>query len=1064
MLLYHAKEQDDTGNQGRVFSERFAPQWHKRDICPHRVKSESNPTPLPHTKIDSSKREQLRDKSDAQGEAGQRQRKRVTKRTGGSMLKVRSQHYFNGQRSQSPFDFHRLLLFVRCCLYVMLATFLWQSPLFGQSVGKIAGTVTDAETGDPLPGANVVVVGTMMGAAADADGEYYILNIPPGKYDLRASMIGYEAMVVVGAIVNVGRTTNIDFSLGQSAVEMQEVVVQAVRPDVEKDKTSTSSIVRFDEVQKLPGIRDISDVIDLAADVIDGHFRGGREGEEYYTLQGMGIVNPLDRSSAFQPIMSGVEEVEVITSGFGAQYGNAQSGVVNISMKEGGSQVWESRIESRMRAPARKHFGPSVFEPEANDYIRLLLEGDIWLTGDPGADQSQPYYGSMASGLTSSFAGDTLVQLAVAQALWDQTRRDIGRTYGNDVDYSLEAATGGPINDRMRMFVALRSNRQAPVFPTEQPNIENQAMGNVVTDLGGATTLRFSGGLTHLSDLDFPGSNGVSGYQRWLWDRITGVRERKRVNTQLGVRFTHAISHSTFYELKLNSLFTNDKLGAAPVPSSLPDSVNFNWVVGTLAFPNNNSPDRFDYQIGYDTFTEEKTRTLSFDGGFTSQITNAHLFNAGVQLNSYLIDVSNFLDVRSSRELERYRAHPIEAAAYAQDKMEFEGLIANLGLRLDLWYSGVDYYPDLFTPFGNPDSVGRFDPTNADRQDPPLHVRLQPRIGVSFPISTNTVFHLNYGAFMQRPSFQYIVSRRLGQRLNDPLILGNPRLKPETTNSYDMGVVQGLGEGFTLDISGYYKDVKNLVQQADFLDERAGYQVSSYFNLDYADIRGFRIALNKRRGALSGSINYQFSYATGKSATATAATPIFNRDTLGVVTTDLTNVPTRDIVLDFDRTHNIVVTLGYVTGQGWGPKVLGGNPLSDLNVSLHSTIRSGRPYTSPSDIRLINVERAPMEYNTDLRVTKTVRDFFGMPASFYMEVFNLFNNKILNYDYLFDRPTATNPNLPLQYYEEFPIDHKENGIRYWWDKGRQGPFSVDQSFLIYSNQPRSFTFGMVLEF
>ena len=105
-----------------------------------------------------------------------------------------------------------------------------------------------------------------------------------------------------------------------------------------------------------------------------------------------------------------------------------------------------------------------------------------------------------------------------------------------------------------------------------------------------------------------------------------------------------------------------------------------------------------------------------------------------------------------------------------------------------------------------------------------------------------------------------------------------------------------------------------------------------------------------------------------------------------------------------------------------------------------------------------------MEYNTDLRITKTISDFFGVPVSLYGEIFNLFNNRILNYSYLFRRPTSTNPNLPLQYYEKYPVDDKENGIRYWWDKGRQGPFSVDQSFLIYSNEPRSYSFGIVFDF
>lgn len=949
-------------------------------------------------------------------------------------------------------------------LFLGLIAVLMTGTLSAQSVGKIAGAVHDAKTGKPLAGANIIIVGTMFGAAADVNGEYYILNIPPGKYELRASMMGFEQMKMVDVIVNIGRTTHIDFKLTETVLEVGEVVVQAVRPDVEWDKTSTSAIVRFDDVQALPGIRDISDVISLAADVIDGHFRGGREGEEYYTLQGMGIINPLDHSSAFLPIMSSVEEVEVITSGFGAQYGNAQSGVVNISMKEGNRHAWQTRIESRMRVPGRKHFGPSVFDPNANDYIRLLLDEQVWLTGDPGSDQAQAYYGSMASGLTSSFAGDTLVQLAVAQALWRQTRRDLGRTYGTEVDRSLEAAAGGPINERMTMFLALRSNQYASIFPTEQPNTEYQAMGNVVADLSGSVKLRLSGGLTVQSDNVFPGSNSVGGYQRWLWDRITGIRHRKRINAQLGARLTKTISQSSFFEMKLNSLFTNNVAGATPVPDVLPDSVDFNWVNQTIVYPNNNSPDQLDYQAGYDTFNKMKTRTISLDGTFTSQMTKSHLFNTGVQVNAYLIDVSNFLSVRSSRQLESYTAHPFEAAAYVQDKMEFEGLIANVGLRFDLWYSGVDYYPDLYTPFGNSDSLGRFHPSAALRKKPPVYGRVQPRLGFSFPISITTTFHINYGSFMQRPSFQYIVSKRIGQLLSDPLILGNPRLKPEATNSYDVGVVQALGEGFTLDVSGYYKDVKNLIQQSDFIDERAGYQVSSYFNLDYADIRGFRITLNKKRGALTGSVNYQYGYATGKSATATAATPIFNRDTLGVVTTDLKNVPTRDIILDFDRTHNIVFTIGYVTAKEWGPSLLSCKPFADMNFSVHSSIRSGRPYTSPSDIRLINVKRAPMEYNTDFRVTRMVRNFLGVPATFYAEVFNLFNDKILNYDYLFQRPTAINPNLPLQYYENYAINDNANGIRYWWDKGRQGPFRVDQSFLIYSNQPRSYSFGIVFEF
>jgi outer membrane receptor protein involved in Fe transport len=421
------------------------------------------------------------------------------------------------------------------------------------------------------------------------------------------------------------------------------------------------------------------------------------------------------------------------------------------------------------------------------------------------------------------------------------------------------------------------------------------------------------------------------------------------------------------------------------------------------------------------------------------------------------------LSLRGQNNQQRYNATPLEGALFVQDKMEFEGLIANAGLRWDLWSSGQDSYNNLFTPFLSPDSLGIYHPESAPTNKAPVYARLQPRIGVSFPVSVNTVFHLNYGAFMQRPPFQYVVSSRVTQVYNNPVTLGNPRLKPEVTNQYDIGATQGLGTGFTLDISGYYKDVKDQVEEARFTDIRTGEQVTSYFNRDYADIRGFRVALTKRQGALTGSINYQFGVATGKSATVSDAMPLFTQDTTGAVTTDLAGVPIRDITLDFDRTHNLIVTVGYQTDDEWGPDLFGGHPFADIALSAISSFRSGRPYTSPSNSKEINGARTPWEYNTDVKLTKRVRDFFGVTATFYVEVFNLFDQKILNYDYVFRKATATDPNVGLSYYETYGVDDPGNGIRYWWDRAKQGPFAVDQSFLIYDNQPRSLSFGVTIE-
>jgi outer membrane receptor protein involved in Fe transport len=360
----------------------------------------------------------------------------------------------------------------------------------------------------------------------------------------------------------------------------------------------------------------------------------------------------------------------------------------------------------------------------------------------------------------------------------------------------------------------------------------------------------------------------------------------------------------------------------------------------------------------------------------------------------------------------------------------------------------------------------RLDPDAASQAKAPLLGRLQPRVGISFPVSEHTVFHLNYGSFMQRPSFQYLLRKTYSQSTRDPDQLGNPRLEPETTNSYDVGVTQGLLEGFTLDVSGYYKDVKNLIDQATFTSERFGGTVTTWFNRDYADIRGFRVALTKRRGALTGSINYQFGVATGKSATTSDAPVAFVQDTLGNVTTGTGKVPVRDILLGFDRTHNLILNLAYATDDEWGPTVFDFHPFANVILSSNSFWRSGRPYTSPLDPKLLNGARTPAEGNTNLKLTKVLKNFFGTQATFYFEVFNLFNQTILNYDYLFAIGGQGASTKVLENYEKYGVEDPTYGARYYQQlqSGERPAWAVvDQSFLIYSNAPRSFNFGFVIE-
>ena len=279
----------------------------------------------------------------------------------------------------------------------------------------------------------------------------------------------------------------------------------------------------------------------------------------------MGIVDPLDASAAFKPILSAVEEVDVITSGFGAQYGNAQSGVVNIIMKEGKSDKWSTRVEGRMRAPGLQYFGPSVYDQSANPYLLKLADPTFWLQGD-NTSGNRPPVGWTAT----SFGGDSTTMSQVAQSIWKHaTQQDLNSKYWkSQIDYSIEGATGGPLSEGIRAFIALRSQVTNEIVPTEEPDKQQQIMGNVAFDFGQGSALRLSGGYQYAFNNVLGGNTG---FYSWIWDRILGVSYQENTDAQLGVRFTHALSPSTFYEIKLNGLRNSRRLGTSPYYDTITD-------------------------------------------------------------------------------------------------------------------------------------------------------------------------------------------------------------------------------------------------------------------------------------------------------------------------------------------------------------------------------------------------------------------------------------------------------------------------------------------------------------
>lgn len=210
--------------------------------------------------------------------------------------------------------------------------------IFAGTTGRLAGRVVD-DTGEPLPFVNVVIMGTTLGAATDIDGYYSIINVPPGTYEVKASAIGYNSVTYQDVKISIDLTTTIDFQLSEASVELgEEVVVIATKPLVKMDLTASTSIVGDDVISQLP-VAEIQDVLKLQAGVVISggniHIRGGRSNQVAYQIDGVPVTDVYDGSSVINVNQNSVQELQVISGAFNAEYGQAQSGVVNLVTKDG---------------------------------------------------------------------------------------------------------------------------------------------------------------------------------------------------------------------------------------------------------------------------------------------------------------------------------------------------------------------------------------------------------------------------------------------------------------------------------------------------------------------------------------------------------------------------------------------------------------------------------------------------------------------------------------------------------------------------------------------------------
>ncbi len=910
-------------------------------------------------------------------------------------------------------------------LVISMLCFLGITISWAGVTGKIAGVVKDAETGDPLPGVNVIIEGTSLGASTGLDGYYYIINIPPGTYNVKANMIGYKTVLQKGVVVKVGLTTEVDFELGSTVLDLGEVVeIVAKRPLVQKDLTSGRSVVTAEEIKEMP-VESFRGVLTTKAGITTGadgaiHIRGGRSNEIAYMVDGIAISNPFWGGMATVVENSGIQELQVVSGTFNAEYGKAMSGIVNIVTKEGGADYhgnFSAYLGDRVSTHKDVFLNIEDIDPLSQMNFDVSLNGPLpWVGKKVTFFASGRFFNEKGYlfGKREHRPGDAIfVDPASARSLALSPFND-GRIHFlepfTDRNNNGQFDLGEPFTDLNGDGVYQPGEPFEDVdgngYYTETEPFED-LNGNGVWDNG------FSGDnklvpmnpyrkLSLQGKLTFHLRPQLKLRYMTLFDKIRnksyshsfkynpdGIPTTYQWSLTQKVDLTHQLSSSTFYEIKL-AFYENDYKRYLyedwQDPRYLP-----NILISS-------TPGNEFYGGGMSkthTYRNSKTSVLRFD--LTSQVNNTHQVKMGMEgryhelfYHSYYIDISETFGwvptihtPETSTSNNRYNRYPYEFAAYIQDKIELRDMIINIGLRYDYfnsnWKVAADNRDRLLVA-GKRESLADLKLKKAT----PKH-QVSPRLGIAYPISARGTIHFSYGHFFQIPPFAYLYANPefevVSGRFNS--ILGNADLKPQQTVIYEIGLQQQISDDIGIEAIAFYKDINDWLGTEVFELYTRGDYYNRYATLDFGNVKGFTLSVEKRRsGYLSGSLDYTYSVAEGNSSNPLSR--FYDLQSIPPVETEKRVVP-----LDWDQTHTLNFTVTVSQPKAWG-------------ISLIGRMGSGLPYTPSRDARRIdaeNSERKPAQMTFDLYAHK---DFYfnnNVYATVFLKVYNLFDrlNEILVY-------------------------------------------------------------------